>query len=317
MEQNTAHLSASTSEEDDSSGDDELSTSRRGRFCIERKLEPEPVSIVSNISRRPKPLNQLKPRFQQLAAAKRRKVPNYQHDNMIDTSKLNKQPPQSVIYLNPKFIKRFIEKSIKLTSSSTADSSVQTRNHVDDSNELKIAPKPIMIDEIDFSTSSKESIQAASTMAIIRIVTECIEDDSKRDERLNKVLISRLINRLNGQGETNEPNHVAMTDPTNSLPAPIMNQNIYYRQEHSGSSQHCPVETSIEEKQDDVSGGQPIPVIGGSVSHHFNNNTDGIQYLMQKQQRYSPYQRSKRMINERNNARNFDSHKNNIKNVAE
>lgn len=33
-------------------------------------------------------------------------------------------------------------------------------------------------------------------MAVIRLVTECIQDDEKRDEKLNKLLAGRLMQQL-------------------------------------------------------------------------------------------------------------------------
>lgn len=95
----------------------------------------------------------------------------------------------SVIFINPKFVKKFIEKSIKLTSSSSTATNSSSAS---------------MIDNIDFKTSPKESVQAASTMAIIRLVTECIEDDSKRDEKLNKILVSRLVTAMQNSVPTDK-----------------------------------------------------------------------------------------------------------------
>lgn len=110
-------------------------------------------------------------------------------------------PPKGpVIYINPRFIKKFIGKTIELANKTngTCESSAQKQgmNNKGSKKQISTSKESNMIDNIDFKTSPKESLQAASKMAVIRLVTECIEDSAKRDEELNKTLVSRLIDAL-------------------------------------------------------------------------------------------------------------------------
>lgn len=219
--------SLTSDEEDDCSEDDEKSSEgRRRRFCIERKLQQQQQTGPSGSKPKRSRLDQTdqhksKPQINYVRTSERRK--KVRVDNRPSSAKVfqtannNKperikqqqiQPPQElqepVIYINPKFIKKFIEKSIKLThpstsSATTTDQRTSVKSNTDSSSTSHNIISPAsssMIEDIDFKTSSRESLQAASTMAIIRLVTECIEDDNKRDEKLNKTLVSRLIDGL-------------------------------------------------------------------------------------------------------------------------
>lgn len=90
-----------------------------------------------------------------------------------------------VIFINPKFVKKFVEKSLKLNQ--------QTDSH----DAQKVGENsPNFTHNINFETIPKDCLHTAATMTVIRLVTECIQDDHKRDEKQNKVLVSRLIETL-------------------------------------------------------------------------------------------------------------------------
>lgn len=107
------------------------------------------------------------------------------------------KPKGPVIYINPKFVIKLLRKSIDLapTSVTTDETSHDLKSQ---STEQHCAPSTCKSSDAQSNrcSISKESLQAASTMAVIRIVTECIENDIKRDEKANKVLISRLLSEL-------------------------------------------------------------------------------------------------------------------------
>lgn len=132
-----------------------------------------------------------------------RQIPLVNNQTMLAQSSRKDPPKGPVIYVNPRFIKKFIEKSIKL--SADFPSLAVATNHADNNsipNDTSRHNTPSTsrvyesIDQIEFKTCSKKCIQAACTMAIIRLVTECIQDDKKQNESQNKILISRLIDNL-------------------------------------------------------------------------------------------------------------------------
>lgn len=91
-------------------------------------------------------------------------------------------PHDSVIFVNPTFIKNFLKKATLMMHPPGQDS--------------KEAITDMPIEDVKFTDSPADAIQAAATMAIIRLVTECIGDDSKRDEKCNKMLASRLMLKM-------------------------------------------------------------------------------------------------------------------------
>lgn len=167
--------------------------SSRRRACSDQRRQVITIQISKN-NDQPKAANQVE------HPSEPHSHPNPQQLQQ----RSNPQPEGPVIFINPNFIKKFIEKSIELTSSTSNSNHQQhhnsplafPRNHVHSLHTANKMTANKMIEEIDFKTSPKEALQAASTMAIIRLVTECIEDDSKRDEKLNKTLAARLIDSL-------------------------------------------------------------------------------------------------------------------------
>lgn len=188
---NSSKLEASplVSEEDDYSGDDDRSGEGRRRFCIERKHRLEPAEPISTTKpKRAKTVTrQARPEHDKYMG-KRRKVYKEQRQRQIITincTPIKNEPLGPVIFINPNLVKKFIAKSINLASS-TAQTSSQT----------SFTLSSDVIKDIDFKSSPEESLKAACTMAIIRLVTECIEDCNKRDEKFNKILASRLLEGL-------------------------------------------------------------------------------------------------------------------------
>ena len=114
------------------------------------------------------------------------------------------KPKDTIIHINPKFIKRFIEKSIQLNSLNATTSCQKQEQSQEEltATQMPQAIKSLAKDKqsssskYDFQDCSTESLQAAATMSVIRLVTECIEDDQKRDEKCNKLLAKRLIDQL-------------------------------------------------------------------------------------------------------------------------
>lgn len=198
-----SHLKKATrmsDEEDESNcvadGDGPESDARRRRLCNERKQQispdKEPPPRRPNIDtaprslgkfnkypikRRPRPFPTMKPpRRQPTSVGQKRPRLSETYRSTSKEPFVNQQSTiEPVIHINPKLIKKFIEKSIKLTSNP--------------------------------SNVASQSLKPAATMTIVRLVTECIEDDSKRDEKMNKVLVTRLLERLeqNGFTETHMP----------------------------------------------------------------------------------------------------------------
>lgn len=120
-------------------------------------------------------------------------------DNSSRSDSIESKP--TVIYVDPKIIKKFIEKSMKLSDPNLVDANARgirpnrfTKTYVNSSS----------IDTVDFKTCSKDLVMAGCTMAIIRLVTECVQDDKKRDEKLNKILVSRLMSKLLGSDDNND-----------------------------------------------------------------------------------------------------------------
>lgn len=179
-----------SSEEDDYSGDDDRLGEGRRRFCIERKHELEKTEKISI----PKPkraktdARQSKSDLER-SSGRRRKVYKEQRQRQIITITCipikKEQPIGPVIFINPNLVRKFIAKSINLAS-----------NREQTSSQTSFTITSSVIQDIDFKNSSQESLKAACTMAIIRLVTECIEDSNKRDEKFNKILVSRLLEGL-------------------------------------------------------------------------------------------------------------------------
>lgn len=132
-----------------------------------------------------------------------RQIPLVSNQSMLAQSSKRDPPKGPVIYINPKFIKKFIEKSMKLSANCTSSKNTPSQmdnNSIPNDTSRQNTPSTSQItnsiEQIEFKSCPKKCLQAASTMAIIRLVTECIQDDSKRSESLNKILISRLIDNL-------------------------------------------------------------------------------------------------------------------------
>lgn len=330
------------SESSDGSCDEDKSDGKRRRFCIERKQEEEQQKLKTNVAQAQRQPNSRKANLSRIkklpksnhvvsrnsvkneigktSGIARRKFNNNsnntQPNNRFIPSTTSKEPEvakdssrRPVIYINPKFVKRFLEKSLELASLNDANNSIRslaTNKSSLDNNDAasrsanqtlcmasELVPIPSssstnMIEDIDFKTKPRESLKAASMMAIIRLVTECIEDTRKRDENLNRTLVSQLIDKL-VYGERVDPS----TSGTQCV-----------NQTHTNKTQSQHKSAEISQK-DDVSegtgyrGGQPIPVIGGSVNQHFNKNTATRTFYSPR--RHNPYQRSPRIGNDRNN----------------
>jgi hypothetical protein len=91
-------------------------------------------------------------------------------------------PHDTVIHINPLFIKRFLKKAMIMQHATDPDTKQLATSMADDS--------------FSFKQSPEDALQAAATMAIIRLVTECIEVDLKRDEKANKILAGRLMQQM-------------------------------------------------------------------------------------------------------------------------
>lgn len=343
----------SSTDEDDGSCDEDRSDGRRRRFCIERKQEEEQrkqktdldqrqsnsrKSNLSRIRKLPKlnhasNRNTIKNQTGKTSSITKRKFSNYSnntHPNSkafptITSNKLNMAKDSSkspVIFINPSFVRRFLEKSLKLASlnaaNNTARNFTQTKSLLDNtdlvsnsSNRTSCSTSDLvptssssstsMIEDLDFKTKPRESLKAASTMAIIRLVTECIEDTRKRDEKLNKTLVSQLIDKLvNGERIDPSASEICSADQSHK---------------NSTRSYYIGVE-EISQKEDAIEGtsncgGQPIPVIGGSVNQYFNKTNINRAYY--SPQHRNPYQRPKRTGNGRNDRNEMQ---NKIKNLS-
>lgn len=192
MDSEKLNICLLSSEEDDYSeddDDDELEEGER-RFCIEPKHEVEKTESTSiPRAKRAKTFTRQSKSDYERSSGRRRKVAKEQRQRQIITITCvpiqKDQPKGPVIFINPNFIRRFIAKSINLASSREPSSS-----------QTSVTIPPSVIKDIDFKSSSQESLKAACTMAVIRLVTECIEDSNKRDEKFNKILVSRLLEGL-------------------------------------------------------------------------------------------------------------------------
>lgn len=352
----------SLTSDDDCSEDDEKSLSgRRRRFCIERKQDSTPSSSKSTKKLRldkpeTHPTYPIRDRFNEGRINGRRRksiqypysrqsFSNYPHRHQQSQQPIKRQglshieaPPKlkpvlpkekpekgPVIFINPKFVKKFIEKSLKLASSTSTSAKCSSTNKNSPASEGLNPPTPTtsvaipMIDEIDFKTSSKECLQAASTMAVIRLVTECIEDDSKREEKLNKILISRLIDELDQHGRSSQESLDTISQQemvaTDTSTKPLPHQHHSYYQQHDTSAGY---NSKISDEDDDSieSSGQPIPVIGGSVNHHFNKNASSLGYGPPKHRTQNTYQRPKRTTSDRSGSRDLELDANKLKNYS-
>lgn len=181
-----------SSEEDDYSEDDDQPEEGRHAFCIEPKHEVEKTESASiPRSKRAKTVTRQSKSDNERSSGRRRKVYKEQRQRQIITITCmpikKDQPKGPVIFINPNFVRRFIAKSINFASSREPSSS-----------QTSVTIPSNVIKDIDFKNSSEESLKAACTMAVIRLVTECIEDSNKRDEKSNKILVSRLLEGLVG-----------------------------------------------------------------------------------------------------------------------
>jgi len=103
----------------------------------------------------------------------------------------------TVIYLNPAFVKKFAELSTRLKSPQQLESSERISPPTVDNARSTDRDSPSHNGATSINTFSKESIRAAATMAIIRLVTECIENDGHRDEHMNRSLVDQLVEKVN------------------------------------------------------------------------------------------------------------------------
>lgn len=101
-------------------------------------------------------------------------------------------PHDTVIYVNPKFIKKFLLKAMVMMYPTDVAKQVVTNREP--------------VDSLSFQHYPADALQAAATMYIVRLVTECIEDDSERDEKSNKVLSTRLMSKMTGSAKQEPDN---------------------------------------------------------------------------------------------------------------
>lgn len=207
--------------------------------------------------------------------------------NLLRNKIQNEEPIGPTIFINPKMIKKFIGKSIELASSSASQpanaSTSQAKSSYYDTKNISTLPTtattlsaPNFIDNIDLKTSPRESLQAAATMAIVRLVTECIRKDNKRDEKLNKILVARLIDQLTKHERENDLDRSPVTYQHDR--EKVINELDTTDGSYRGITSHGFYELGV--------GGQPIPVIGGCVSNRQYNspNPRGGQYPHTKHQ---------------------------------
>lgn len=229
-----SHLSED--DEGPSGEDESLADARRRRFCNERqhdssRAEPsqrakrlkssdsaKPAESSTTkytkppaINRRPKQIPRFGPHLrhhQRTRHLSYREKPHSHQSTKQDQSSVKKtytsqtrtfkSTPSTasygtVIHINPKFIQKFIEKSRELSSDGPTETSSasQTDTTVD-----SISDKTQGTALQRFGAYPRSTLQASAAMATIRLVTECIEDDSKRDEKMNKLLAIRLVEQL-------------------------------------------------------------------------------------------------------------------------
>lgn len=99
-----------------------------------------------------------------------------------------------VIFINPKFIKKFVDKSLKFSSNPLGDmTSIETQQEGVETNAVD---REIAMQESCLGICPKNSLQAAAMMTVVRLVTECIEDVSKRDEKMNRELANRILENM-------------------------------------------------------------------------------------------------------------------------
>lgn len=113
------------------------------------------------------------------------------------------EPKEPVIYINPRFVQRFVDKSMQLSSNNSSAQHLGTETNVKMHRFSKtFNSKSKMIESanngtlLDVNSIPVQSLQAASAMVVVRLVTECIQNNSKRDERLNKVIAARLVDAI-------------------------------------------------------------------------------------------------------------------------
>lgn len=258
-----------STDDDESSGEGRDHNGRRRRFCIERRQDSEPTSGSSGTKRcRIDTIVRNRLGSYHRNTGKRRPRPHFDYPPYTHPQTCYPKPrpkfdvPKGpVIFISPNFIRRFVGKSIELSMQKrvqNSDLSTNTTSTFPDQRAPTISVNT-RVENVDFRTCQNDVLQPAATMAVIRLVTECIEDARKRDERLNKALVARLMDALrrHGEQETEQNAHQSVRHNNPQL---------------AGSSKCNDHQDSSEDTTAQSSSGQPIPVIGGSVSHHFDKN---------------------------------------------
>lgn len=212
-----------TDEEDCSEDNDRSEDSRRRRLCNERKQPDAPpegskakkqrteahhqsaILYNRNMAKRPRPYIGPRPVGSRVMEAKKSqwKIYSKTRDTYASVSGSANAPQESVIFINPRFIKKFVEKSMKLGSMTTTANLSSHAGTEQTKSPAAATSSSTVIKDIDFDSCPQESLQAAATMTIVRLVAECIQDDYRRDERLNKVLIGRLMDKLTTRANAN------------------------------------------------------------------------------------------------------------------
>lgn len=297
-------ISPATTDEDEASGEEGETNDRRRRFCIERRQDLETKepstkrSKTETIDR-----NKLENYHRNTGRRRPRVFVNREVNHFPSARERMKleHPKGPVIFINPNFIKKFVEKSIELSSSKLQSCSSPSSKSSHGQPATTSASK--LNENIDFRTCPRESLQAAAAMAIIRLVTECIENARKRDERLNKVLVKRLIDALDRHGN--------QETKMSSTPCQSNQQNATEATSSSNYSEQP--EISDDGLTESSSGGQPIPVIGGSISHHFEKPIEKDEFYAQNSQRYGQFSRSKQAGERARSQKSSDVNKNKLK----
>lgn len=117
----------------------------------------------------------------------------------LNCPKANANEP--VIYINPKFIRKFVDKSMQLSSDKALASSSECSQHMQRfsktfNRKSKMIESANNSQALDMNSIPVQTLQAVSAMVVVRLVTECVQNDSKRDERLNKVIAARLVDAI-------------------------------------------------------------------------------------------------------------------------
>lgn len=264
-------VSPPSTDDEESSGDGRDHNGRRRRFCIERRQDLEPTSGSSGTKRcRIDTIVRNRIGSYHKNTGKRRTRPYFDYQAHQQTHRPaaypkprpKLDPPKGpVIFISPNFIRRFVEKSFELSMQKrfqTSDQSTATASTMANQKSSATFAND-KVECVDFRTCHNDVLQQAATMTVIRLVTECIEDARKRDERLNKTLVSRLIDALRKHGQQDK--HQSTHQPDR-----------YNDPQLAGSSRCSDHQEFSEDISAESSSGQPIPVIGGKVNHHFDKS---------------------------------------------